>query len=72
LTHQKILVVSYRPESEFIRSFVGKISSELNDTIKSVYKDKYGIESRVEEIVSCYMDTTLSDDVRFIGICGIN
>ncbi|XP_059453554.1 TMV resistance protein N-like [Corylus avellana] len=60
------------PESEFIRKFVEEISSELNDTLESVYKDKYvGIESCVEKIVKSYIDMA-SNDVRFIGICGMS
>jgi hypothetical protein len=73
LTKRFSFYLSYRPESEFIRRFVEEISSELNDTIESVYKDKYvGIESCVEEIVNSYIDMEPKDDVRFIGICGMS
>jgi ABC-type glutathione transport system ATPase component len=68
------LVLSFRPESMFIKDIVKKISDELNDTNLSDYNYKkglVGIDSRVEEIMNLYMDM-VSDDVRFIGICGMS
>ena len=67
-----MLYLIYRPESEFIHNFVEEISSELNGTIESVFKDKYvGIDSRVQEIMDLYI-VMASNDVRFIGIYGMS
>ena len=71
MTKQKIFGLSYRSESKFIKVIVGKIFDELNDRTSSVYKnDLVGIDSRVAEMNS-YIDMA-SDNVRFIGICGMS
>jgi hypothetical protein len=71
LTHQKIFVLSYRSENNHIELIVLKISNALNGTTSGVYGNGLvGIESRVAEMNS-YIDMA-SDDVRFIGICGMS
>jgi hypothetical protein len=69
-----ICIDSYRQsESKFIEDIVEKISQELND-MNDMINDKnglVGIDSRVHEIMDLYMDMA-SDDVCFIGICGMS
>ncbi|XP_040998845.1 disease resistance protein RPP2B-like isoform X4 [Juglans microcarpa x Juglans regia] len=60
-------------ESKFIKSIVKKISIELSNTHLGGDENNQlvGIDSRVKEIYSHYLDIG-SNDVRFIGICGMS
>ncbi|XP_042966131.1 disease resistance protein RUN1-like isoform X4 [Carya illinoinensis] len=59
-------------ESKFIRSIVKKVSIELSNTRPSGDENNLvGIDSRVKEMYLHYLDIG-SNDVRFIGICGMS
>ncbi|KAF5445006.1 hypothetical protein F2P56_034090 [Juglans regia] len=60
-------------ESKFIKSIVKKISIELSNTHPGGDENNQlvGIDSRVKEMYSRYLDIG-SNDVRFIGICGMS
>ncbi|ONH89630.1 hypothetical protein PRUPE_8G005500 [Prunus persica] len=62
-----LLFCSY--ESKVIQDIVGKIFTELNQTISSVSTDLVGMDSRVKEMLSC-LDMGLHK-VCAIGILGI-
>ncbi|XP_040995190.1 TMV resistance protein N-like [Juglans microcarpa x Juglans regia] len=58
-----------RDESTTIKEIVGKILSQLNRTCSTVSEELFGIDSPVDEMWKLLRRK--SDDVRFVGICGM-
>ncbi|KAF8009609.1 hypothetical protein BT93_J0579 [Corymbia citriodora subsp. variegata] len=56
-------------EGKFIRKIIGVVLNELKDTYLNVAKFLVGLDPRLEEVASLLW--VGSDDVLFIGICGI-